>query len=239
MSSDLLRTSIREVVLEEQGPVDTLACYEGEVAGQSGDLLDVKLDDPRFGPGVSKIPYRTGIPGASVTVPTGTRVAVGFENGRRDCPVVRYFAAGTPLTIEIDASTSVTITAEKATVEADTIELKGGSNGEFPTEHIASVEAVANLINLALYSLATGNPGPWTGAMLAPPVPNSTSISSPIALAVVAAIKAAAIPGIGGVPPVSGDISPFKSVIDEALESKLPNATGLLPGVGWADVKGG
>jgi hypothetical protein len=107
--ADDLRTSLKEIIADE-APIDLTACYEGTVVQQRADgTMDVKVDDARFGEGLVGVPYRSGLPGMTCTVPKGTRVAVGFENLRRDCPVVRYFESGTPLTLVFDVSSKVTV----------------------------------------------------------------------------------------------------------------------------------
>lgn len=125
---DALRSAVEALILQVMGPIDTWACYLGTVVKQTGNLLDVKLDDPRYGPGLSKIPYRTGIPGASAVVPAGTRVAVGFEQGRRDLPCIKAWVDGTPISVTIETSDAVTIKAtNQATIDAAKIELGAGA----------------------------------------------------------------------------------------------------------------
>ncbi len=104
--------TIKEVAAQALGFVDTYALYEGTVEQQRADgTLDVKLDDDRFGPGVTEVDMVFGLPGVSATVPKGTRVAVGFHEGRRDKLSVRHYLGGTPITVIIDASATVLLGA--------------------------------------------------------------------------------------------------------------------------------
>jgi hypothetical protein len=88
--------------------LDTHALYEGTVIKQTSDgLLEVKLDDSRFGPGFQHLEIAFGIPGVEVTVAKGMRVAVGFFDGKRDKPIVRHWLSGTPIEVTLDASTTI------------------------------------------------------------------------------------------------------------------------------------
>jgi hypothetical protein len=105
--------SILKIVDARIAKLDTHALYEGVVIKQtSAGLLEVKLDDSRFGPGFQHLEIAFGLPGVvEVEVPKGTRVAVGFLEGKRDKPIVRHWISGTPLKIELKATQSITITS--------------------------------------------------------------------------------------------------------------------------------
>lgn len=121
---DKMRDAVQRIASEYLAIIDTHALYPGTVKAQHADgSLDVALDDPRFGPGPMHVPYRTGIPGATVTVPVDARVCVGFEEHRRDLPTVHLFGEGTPLTIKIEASNSITV--EAPSVKLGSAALKG------------------------------------------------------------------------------------------------------------------
>ncbi|MDD5245469.1 MAG: hypothetical protein PHU49_15785 [Syntrophorhabdaceae bacterium] len=124
--ADDIRKSLQEIIADE-APIDLLACYEGTVVQQRADgTFDVKVDDVRFGAGLVGVPYRVGVPGMTCVVPKGARCVVGFENLRRDCPVVRMFEQGTPTKVKIETVTEVEIkSAGKAIVDGATIELGG------------------------------------------------------------------------------------------------------------------
>lgn len=53
------------------------------VTQQADGSLDLICDDPRLG-GMRFVPFRCGIPGASVTIPDRSRLRVAFENGSPD-----------------------------------------------------------------------------------------------------------------------------------------------------------
>ena len=92
--------------------LDAHALYEGTVIKQTGDgLLEVKLDDSRFGPGFQHLEIAFGVPGVDVKVAKGMRVAVGFLDGKRDKPIVRHWLSGTPIEVTLEAATSVTLNA--------------------------------------------------------------------------------------------------------------------------------
>lgn len=123
---EALRATIETLILQILGPIDTWACYLGTVVSQAGNLLDVKLDDQRFGPGITKLDYDTGIPGATVTVPKGARVVVAFRERSRSKPYVAAFVSGTPIQITIETSDSVTIKGA-AKVELDGTQIQLGA----------------------------------------------------------------------------------------------------------------
>jgi hypothetical protein len=64
--------------------------YPATVLGQNGATgrLDLRADDPDIrGTGTSGVPIRHGFPGASVTVPTGARVLLAFEENDPRKPI--------------------------------------------------------------------------------------------------------------------------------------------------------
>lgn len=60
--------------------------YRGVVVSQTGQTVDVKLDDPRL-PGMSALPIQVGLPAATVEVAAGARMLLAFENGDPAKPV--------------------------------------------------------------------------------------------------------------------------------------------------------
>lgn len=68
---------------ESRARWDHMALYPCTVDAQAGDgTLDLRPDDIVVsGSGLSGIPLRTGLPGWEVSVPSGTRVLLGFEGG--------------------------------------------------------------------------------------------------------------------------------------------------------------
>lgn len=110
---DGIRNVVREVAAALFAHIDTLALYEGTVVSQADDgSIDVRLDDDRFGPGLSKIDISWGLPGLSAKVPKGTRVAVGFHEFKRSKPVVRHWlsvATEKPIEILLETTAKVEI----------------------------------------------------------------------------------------------------------------------------------
>lgn len=68
-----------------------MGVYRGVVVAQSGQTVDVKLDDPRL-PGMSALPIQVGLPGATVELAAGARMLVGFENGDPAKPIALLWA---------------------------------------------------------------------------------------------------------------------------------------------------
>ena len=62
--------------------LDYLALYRGKVVQQAKgtNTLDVLPDDKRL-PSMARVPMRHGVPGLTVTVPDGSSVLIGWENG--------------------------------------------------------------------------------------------------------------------------------------------------------------
>lgn len=97
--------SILRVVNARLARLDTYALYEGTVVRQADDGgLEVKLDDDRFGAGPTHLPIAFGIPGVTVAVPKGVRVAVGFHDGKRDKPIVRHWLDGDAENVTINVT---------------------------------------------------------------------------------------------------------------------------------------
>jgi hypothetical protein len=60
--------------------------YRGVVVSQSGQSVDLRLDDPRL-PGMSGLPIQVGLPAATVEMAAGARMVVAFENGDPSKPI--------------------------------------------------------------------------------------------------------------------------------------------------------
>jgi len=112
------RSGLEAIVDEKTRRMDYLALYPGSVVAWSRsagvDRLDVRLDDQRFGPGLTAIPLRVGIPGLLVEVPKGSRVLVGFENGSPAAPIAHLWQTSQAINLEIETTGSVTIKAASA-----------------------------------------------------------------------------------------------------------------------------
>lgn len=86
------------------------ASYAGEVKTQALDgRLDVVPDDPRL-PQLLGVPLRLGIPGATATVPAGTRVRVAFEGAD---PRGAYASA---LDMDADASAAFALVGDDVSI---------------------------------------------------------------------------------------------------------------------------
>lgn len=74
-------------LVKASGPrVAYTSIYRGVVLSQSGQTVDVKLDDPRL-PGMAALPIQVGLPGATVDIRAGARMLVAFENGDPAKPI--------------------------------------------------------------------------------------------------------------------------------------------------------
>jgi len=92
-------------------PLDYLALYPAKIIAQNADgSLELRPDDARV-PDLSSVPIRLGLPGVSVTVAPGSRVLIGFENGKPSAPVATIWDASTLKTITITASATVSVIA--------------------------------------------------------------------------------------------------------------------------------
>lgn len=85
---DPLRVGLEQLIRETMRGVDFYACYPGRVVTQRANgTLDVILDSQRLPP-LTSVPYRVPVPGAKLTVLSGSRVLVSFAGG----DPTRYFA---------------------------------------------------------------------------------------------------------------------------------------------------
>lgn len=90
--------------------IDACALYFGRVVKVDGAKVDVQLDTDQIA-SPSGVPLYVGYPG-SVTVPTGTRVLVGFRNGDPSQPYAIAFEQGTSATLTLIAGSTVTLGAD-------------------------------------------------------------------------------------------------------------------------------
>lgn len=107
--TDLFASLVERLVLPR---LDPLALYPARVVSQQDDgTVDVKPDDGRFGPGLSRVPVRHGLPGVSVRVRQGARVLVGFDEGEIDKPFAALWEPGGLEQLTIEASVKVIVKA--------------------------------------------------------------------------------------------------------------------------------
>lgn len=107
---DRIRRGLALFIQRVTSRIDYLAHYPCAVQGQNADgTLELKPDDSRFGPGLSKIAIRHGIPGITVIVKQPSRVMLYFENGDPTKPAAALWDVSTLDTIVLTAKTKVTI----------------------------------------------------------------------------------------------------------------------------------
>jgi hypothetical protein len=95
-----------------------LSSWEGRVIGQNADgTLEILAYDPRIG-GLSKVPYRPGLPGTTLALPSsGTRVQVAFEGASAASAYACNWMAATALDdVSILASGEIGLDAQQVTV---------------------------------------------------------------------------------------------------------------------------
>lgn len=109
---DSVKASFFRLARASNPRVDYMCAYRGTVVSQTGQTVDVRMDDPRI-PGMSGIPLQPGIPGATVEVFAGARVLVAFENGDPAKPVALLWDQGAH--------------AARVSLPADLLELGGES----------------------------------------------------------------------------------------------------------------
>lgn len=105
--SDSITTSLRRIVEAFVGRrLDHLALYPAVVVQQRADgTLDLSPEDARV-PSCQGVPIRLGIPGVTVTVPTGGRVLLGYANGDPSRPYASLWESGTVTQISVNGGTA-------------------------------------------------------------------------------------------------------------------------------------
>ena len=84
---------------------DYHAFYPARVVAQRGDgTLDLVPDDSARVAPCTGVPIRTGLPGVTLTVPTGARVLLGFEAGDPARPVATLWDASTVTTVKVNGA---------------------------------------------------------------------------------------------------------------------------------------
>lgn len=95
MTYDSVKEGLMALVRQAMSRVDRFALYRAKLVKQSADLtkVDVVPDDPRV-PGMSAIPLKHGLPGATVQVDVGAYLLVGWEGGNPARPYACIWEAG-------------------------------------------------------------------------------------------------------------------------------------------------
>lgn len=141
---DRLKGSLAGFVKTVMNRVDYLALYPGKVVLQNGDgTLQVQPDDARLPRAMDNLAIRYGLPGATVQVSGGTRVLVGFSNGRPDQP----FAA---LWDPVGTVTQLNLTANAITINS-------GSKGVARNDD--AIEADLTLVALQAFTFTAPSGG--------------------------------------------------------------------------------
>lgn len=118
--------------------VDYLAVYPSKVVQQNGDgTLDVLADSPRIAL-PRAIRYRT-LPGLELTVPAGTRVAVGFEQGDPSRPYAALWELGDVTRWALDGGTHRAAREGHATADGAVAVQETEVPGSPPTKTVALI----------------------------------------------------------------------------------------------------
>lgn len=127
---DRIKRALGDFVDAIMSRVDYHALYPAKVVSQSGTLVDVVVDDTRFG-SLTKVPIRTFAPDVVVTVSPNARVLIGFENGKPDQPYASLWQSGAIVSVAIagDTDAAARDTLIVAELNAIATTLGTGSNG--------------------------------------------------------------------------------------------------------------
>jgi len=152
--SDRIKQDLVALLRAAEPRLDYFALYRAKVLAQSSDraTLDLRPDDVRL-PEMVGIPLKHGIPGATVEVPPGGHVMIGWDNGDPASVFCALWEAGlTPITVTLNAAT---------------LEL-GGAAVDYVTKgtrHRAAEDTLVAALNAAMTTVAaaiTSNPGTLT-----------------------------------------------------------------------------
>lgn len=81
--------------------------YPSKVAKQNDNgTLELVPEDVKV-PGLSEVPIRLGLPGASVRVAAGSRVLLGFEGGRPSQPFAELWDISTCTELKLNGTTII------------------------------------------------------------------------------------------------------------------------------------
>lgn len=109
---DRIKRALADFVDAIMSRVDYHALYPAKVVSQSGTLVDVVVDDTRFG-SLTKVPIRTFAPDVVVTVSPNARVLIGFENGKPDQPYASLWQSGAIVSVAIAGDTDAVALASR------------------------------------------------------------------------------------------------------------------------------
>jgi hypothetical protein len=105
LSSKLLEGLFR-LIDQRTRRLDYCALYPCTVVAQRADgTLDLQPETPAL-PAPQAVPIRYGLPGVRATVPTGTRVLLGFEGADPARPVALLWELGTGVVLYLNGGTA-------------------------------------------------------------------------------------------------------------------------------------
>ena len=135
---------------------DYAALYAATVVSQNADgSCEVKPDVDAFGPGLSSVPYRSGIPGVTVNLIGGARCLLGFDGLDPAKPYVVVYDAA-----QVDSLTVTSVT--KITVNAPHVNL-----GDEDGDNVARIgDLVTSALPPAVPVTGTLNGLPFVGVMV-------------------------------------------------------------------------
>ncbi len=102
-----IRESIAAIVRQEMASIDYFTLYDAKIVSQSADLttVDIQPGDPRL-PGMSKVPLRMGLPGASAQVTPGGFIRLGWDRGNPSMPYAALWQGGeSPIKVILKGAT--------------------------------------------------------------------------------------------------------------------------------------
>lgn len=166
MSAKRVREALDAIVDRKIAGQPLTAVHPGTVKAQSADgTLAVKPDSTTV-PGGSGIPIRPGIPGVTIRVPAGARVAIAYEGGDERKPVATVWESGedgtVPTEITIEGSSSVTLK----------------SAGQEAAEHLVTLEQLVIILVALLdpvLGVTSAMSSPITWKSVPAPYPDPTS----------------------------------------------------------------
>lgn len=226
---DRLLSSFRKLVRAEFPQLTFMGIWEYAVEGVGTNTIDCSPTDTAIPlPTLSKVPLRASILGNTVTPTVGARAIIIFLNGDPTKPVC-VGVDGPPVVATVAAS--------------GTLNLGGG--GMSTTEHVATVEAMVLLVYNMVGALGTA----LVAVSPAVGITDTTSLGGALSSANLAAqwvialntiLAQQAIPPPGtAVAPALNTSAAFIAALAAAFTGKLPNVTGLFPGLGAPSVKTG
>ena len=106
-AADAMKKALFAIVRSSRPTVDYFAYYSAKVVVQSADrsTVDVAPEDSRLPSAMAQVPLDLGIPGATVAIPAGAMVMVGWRNGDPQRSYAFLFQKGAEVfTISITAA---------------------------------------------------------------------------------------------------------------------------------------